>query len=346
MNEFKLPKLPWLSATGPHSEIVISSRARIARNLKAFKFDIKLTEKEAENLLVLISEVIKTSADGEFLDFSLLSPLAIQSLLESHLISPDFATSKKKRGLYLSESGNCAIMINEEDHLRIQAMTSGFDFNGSFRIADGIDQIFDSQLDLAYDENFGYLSSCPTNVGTGLRVSAFLHLPGLVLTKEIEKVLRGAMTIGLAVRGLFGEGSDIRGNLFQISNQATIGSSEDEIIETLKRPTEQIIEYELKARESLSKHAPLELEDKIYRSLAILRAARLLNSVEATNLLSAVRLGVEMEILKDISLSTINRLMILLRPANLQIQIGRPLTPNERDAERAKLFKRMLKDGR
>ncbi|HIE05163.1 MAG TPA: ATP--guanido phosphotransferase, partial [bacterium (Candidatus Stahlbacteria)] len=332
-------------ATGPYSEIVISSRARIARNLKAFKFDARLTNKEAENLLILISEVFSSSLDGKYLDFSLLNPISIQSLLESHLISPDFATSKKKRGLFILNTGNAAAMINEEDHLRIQALTSGFDFEGCALIANEVEQVLDSQLELAFDETFGYLTSCPTNVGTGLRVSAFLHLPGLVLTKEIEKVLRGAMTIGLAVRGVFGEGSDIRGNLFQISNQTTIGSSEEEIIETLKRPTKQIIEYEIKARESLKKHAPLELEDKIFRSLAILKAARLLNSIEATNLLSAVRLGIEMEFVKNISLCDINRLMVQMRPANLQVLLGKPLNPIERDIERARLFKRVLKDG-
>ncbi|RKX69831.1 protein arginine kinase [candidate division WOR-3 bacterium] len=345
MNRLPIKELPWLSATGPYSTIVISSRVRIARNLKAFKFDAKLTDKEAENLLALIADVLKTSTEGEYFDFSLLNPIEIQSLLESHLISPDFATSKKKRGLFLLKSGNCAIMINEEDHLRIQALVSGFDFEGSFEVANRIEELLDSQLELAFDETFGYLTSCPTNVGTGLRVSAFLHLPGLVLTKEIEKVLRGAMTIGLAVRGVFGEGSDIRGNLFQISNQITLGSSEAEIIETLKRPTEQIIQYELKARDSLSKHAPIELEDKIFRALAILKSARLLTSIEATNLLSAVRLGVEMGLIKDYSLALINRLMILLRPANLQLYLGRSLTPNDRDIERAKLFQRMLRDG-
>ncbi|HID32502.1 MAG TPA: protein arginine kinase [bacterium (Candidatus Stahlbacteria)] len=345
MSSFPVKELPWLSATGPESNMVISSRVRLARNLKAFRFENKLSEQEAENLLVLIADILKSSIEGDYLDFSLINPTEIQSLLECHLISIDFATSKKKRGLYLLKSGDCAIMINEEDHLRIQALVSGFDFESSFEIASSVEKTLDSQLEFAFDETFGYLTSCPTNVGTGMRISTFLHLPGLVLTKEIEKVLRGAMTIGLAVRGIFGEGSEIRGNLFQISNQVSLGSSEEEIIETLKRSIRQIIDYEMKARESLIKHAPLELEDKIFRAIAILKSARLLTSTESVNLLSAVRLGIEMEVIKNYSLALINRLMILTRPANLQLYLGRTLTPNDRDIERAKLFQRMLKDG-
>lgn len=230
-------------------------------------------------------------------------------------------------------------MLNEEDHLRIQAIGSGLSLYDAYRMVDLFEQHLDEELEFVFDEQFGYVSSCPTNIGTGMRASVFLHLPGLVLTKEVEKILRGAMQIGLAVRGIFGEGSDIKGNLFQISNQITLGQKEEETLEVIEKIARQLIDFEKKARDTLLERARVELEDKIFRAQAILKSARTISTDEVINLTSAVRLGVGLGFIKDIKLKTLNQILICSRPANLQLIYDKTMDIPERDEKRAEYIR-------
>ncbi len=323
-------------------EIVVSSRIRIARNLSVFPFEIKLKESDSERLLKLSQSVIEERCPGHYIDMKTLTPLERESLLECHLISPNFHKMNKPAGLYLSANGDISIMINEEDHLRIQGLSGGLNLtNISARVFDCEEEIGE-ELSYAFDENYGFLTSCPTNLGTGLRASVLLHLPGLVFTNEVEKVLKGALQIGMAVRGLYGEGSEIKGSLFQISNQHTLGLKEEDLIQTIGKLAHMIIDIEKKARDAIFEKARYEFEDKIFRSLALLRSARILSTDETLNLLSAVRFGVGTGVIKDISLDIINEIMLVARPANIQLHVGQVLEEHERDIQRAQYIRSRL----
>lgn len=323
-------------------EIVVSSRIRVARNLSVFPFEIKLKDKDSERLLKLAQSVIEERCPGRYINMKTLTPLERESLLECHLISPAFLKMNKPSGLFISENGDISIMINEEDHLRIQGLSGGLNLtNISARVFDCEEEIGE-ELSYAYDENYGFLTSCPTNIGTGLRASVLLHLPGLVFTNEVEKVLKGALQIGMAVRGLYGEGTEIKGSLFQISNQHTLGLKEEDLIQTIGKLTHMIIDIEKKARDAIFEKAKYEFEDKIFRSLAVLRAARILSTDETLNLLSAVRFGIGTGIIKDISLDIINEIMVVARPANIQLYVGQVLEEHERDVRRAEYIRSKL----
>ncbi|MGB3340235.1 MAG: protein arginine kinase [bacterium] len=323
-------------------EIVVSSRIRVARNLSVFPFEIKLKEKDSERLLKLSQSVIEERCPGRYIDMKTLTPLERESLLECHLISPAFHKMNKPAGLYLSANGDISIMINEEDHLRIQGLSGGLNLtNISARVFDCEEEIGE-ELSYAFDENYGFLTSCPTNIGTGLRASVLLHLPGLVFTSEVEKVLKGALQIGMAVRGIYGEGSEIKGSLFQISNQHTLGLKEEDLIQTIGKLTHMIIDIEKKARDSIFEKAKYEFEDKIFRSLAVLRSARILSTDETLNLLSAVRFGIGTGVIKNISLDIINEIMLVARPANIQLYVGQILEEHERDIRRAEYIRSRL----
>jgi protein arginine kinase len=235
-----------------------------------------------------------------------------------------------------------SLMVNEEDHLRLQTLASGLDFGASLKELQSFDEVLGAGLGYAWSEQTGFLTACPTNLGTGMRASVLIHLPGLALTKEIEKILRGALQVGLAVRGLYGEGSETKGNLFQISNQVTLGKSEEEIIEVLNKITAEVVGFERKAREYLLEKLHVEIEDKVLRADAILRHARLLNSDEATNLLGVLRLGVTSGLISQPGVKLVNELMILCRPANLQVYYDREMPSQERDAVRSELVRAKL----
>jgi protein arginine kinase len=244
----------WLSAAGPESDVVVSSRVRLARNLADVPFATKARTSDQELAIEAVRWALADTgylAQGRFIDQEMLTPERGQYLVERHLASPDFAESKARRGFYVSADETLSLMVNEEDHLRFQVLGSGFSFTTAYKAAAALDEKLEAQLKYAFLPDFGFLTACPTNLGTGMRASVLVHLPALVLTREIEKVLRGAMHIGLAVRGLYGEGTETRGNFFQISNQRTVGQTETEILETLSEITKQVLDYEHRAREYL-----------------------------------------------------------------------------------------------
>jgi protein arginine kinase len=335
----------WLSVAGPDGDVVVSSRVRLARNLADVPFTTRAKPAEQTRVIETTRWALEQGGflkDGGFVDDEQLTEEHGRFLLERHLVSPDFIENKVKRGLYVSKDETVSLMVNEEDHLRIQSLAAGLDFPSALGQALRLDEKLESQLGYAFSPQFGFLTACPTNVGTGMRASVLVHMPGLVLTKEIEKVLRGAAHIGLMVRGLHGEGSETRGNFFQISNQKTLGQSESEILETVTEICRQVLDYERKAREYLVENLRAEVEDKVFRSLAMLRSARILNSNEAINLLATVRFGVSVGIVNEIGLPEVSRLMLLVRPANLQVLLGESLNPPERDERRATFVREAL----
>ena len=337
----------WLSGEGNSPEIVLSSRARLARNIATFPFPPVAGTDTREKVLSYIESAISKTGElkeGTFCNSGELSDLDMSFLMERHLISPEFLKGQSARGLFVGKDEAVSIMVNEEDHLRIQAIRSGLDIKSSWETANRTDDQLAQSLEFDYDPSFGYLTSCPTNVGTGLRASVLVHLPGLVLTREIPKVIGRISKVGLTVRGFYGEGTDVLGNLFQISNQTTLGRSEQDIIGDLERVTEQIIEYEQNSRITLYKDARDHIEDKIWRSLGILTHARVLTSSEVMNLLSALRLGIGMETLNRPSLGLINELLLLSQPAHLQKYYGREMNSNERDSVRAELIRSKLNE--
>jgi len=270
-------------------------------------------------------------------------------LLERHLISRELAgeggaTPTHGAGLFLGSSDTIGLMVNEEDHLRLQVLASGLQLVGAYHRLDELDEELGALLPFAYHQEYGFLTSCPTNVGTGLRASILVHLPGLVLTKEITKVLQGINQLGLTFRGLYGEGSEVVGNFFQISNQTTLGKSEEDLIEHLQKVVGQVIQYEEKARSVLLRDAPTVIEDKIWRAYGLLRYARSLSFDEVMNLLSGVRLGVSMNLLRGVRVYTLNKIMIYAQRAHLEQAAGHSLTEAEADLHRATYVRLALED--
>jgi protein arginine kinase len=263
--------------------------------------------------------------------------------VEKHLISPNHAEESRNGAVILSHNEGISIMVNEEDHLRIQCLFPGLQLNEAWELASRIDDIFESRLDYAYDEKRGYLTSCPTNVGTGIRASVMLHLPGLVLTQQIGRIVHAITQVGLAVRGIYGEGSEALGNLFQISNQITLGQSEEEIIANLRNVVRQIIEHERGARQKLVAESRGRIHDRVSRSFGILAHAYVMDSKEAAQRLSDVRLGIDLGYLKGISPHVINELVVMTQPGFLQQYAGGKLSPEERDLRRAELIREKLK---
>ena len=323
---------------GDNKDIVISTRIRLARNLTDYPFATKLGEDQAKEMISSVCEALQKPAVKprlQFIYLKQLDDLKIQSYVESHLISPEFANSNKERCLILSEDGNISIMLNEEDHIRLQVINSGFCPDECLSEAYNIDMLLDESLNIAFNEELGYLTHCPTNLGTALRASAMLHLPMLTRCGEAARMIADAGKIGIAVRGVYGEGSKANSELYQISNQLTLGFSEEEIIERLKGITNQIISRERALREAALKMAPDEFADRIYRSVAILQNARLITAGEAENLISDLRLGVSCGLISDIDYDLINRILYDIGPASISIKHGSALSPAERDKIRA-----------
>ena len=336
----------WLSGEGNNSEIVLSSRVRLARNISTIFFPSVARSDEREKVISYVQGALQKNSrfgSGQFYSSSELSPLDKDFLIERHLVSPEFMKDGGSKALYIGEEEKISLMINEEDHLRIQALKSGLEIKSAFELADRVDSELSTSLEFDFDPDFGYLTSCPTNVGTGMRASVLIHLPGLVLTKEIENVISQVTKLGLTVRGFYGEGSDVLGNLFQISNQTTLGKSEEDLIESLEKVTLQIIENENNARSTLFRDAREQIEDKIWRAYGILQNARVITSTEVTNLLSAIRLGLGMGTISEVSLSTINQILLISFPAHLQKYFNREMDPNQRDVQRAELIREKLK---
>jgi len=334
----------WMKGEGPDSDIVISSRIRIARNLQSYPFPMLSTSQQSKEVLEQVSSVLGNEELHTISNFSLMSlsdlnELQKRVLVEKHLISPALANESRNGAVILSDNESISIMVNEEDHLRIQCLCPGFQIKEAWDLASQIDDIFEVQLDYAFDEKRGYLTSCPTNVGTGIRASVMIHLPALVLTQQINRILSAITQVGLAVRGLYGEGSEALGNLFQISNQITLGQSEQEIIDNLYGVVRQIIEHERAAREKLQYENKAKLLDRISRSYGIMSYAAIMDSKEAAQRLSDVRLGVDLGIIKSVSSQVMNELLVMTQPGFLQQYAGEKLTAEERDIRRAQLIR-------
>jgi len=327
---------------GEEREIVVSSRIRVARNLDSIPFEMKMKQTDADYLIGLIHSILDGEVEGKFVNLKEMKPLERESLLECHLVSPGFIKKEKPASVFISEGGNLSVMINEEDHLRIQGIGCGLNLISLSSEVFKLEEFIGDNVGYAFYNDYGYLTSCPTNIGTGMRASVFMHLPGLVYTNEVEKVLKGALQIGMAVRGIYGEGSEIRGSLFQISNQHTLGFKEEDLLERIGKLAKMMIDIEKKARDVIMTKARNEFEDKVFRSLAILKAARTISSGEVLNLLSALRFGVGVGILEGITLETINEMMIVSRPANIQLYFGELLEEQDRDIKRAEYARQRL----
>ena len=337
----------WLRAEGPGSDVVISSRIRLARNFAGFPFPNHAGRVERVQVLELAERHILGSGlapEMAWVELADLSPLERSVLVERHLISKQHSRGDGPRALAVSSPDErLAIMINEEDHLRVQVMRPGLALREAFEQADEADNRIEAGADYAYSPRFGYLTACPTNVGTGIRVSVMLHLPALRLTGELDKVKRAAKSMCLAVRGFYGEGSEAVGDLYQLSNQVTLGKTEADLMHEFERQViPQVVEYERIARKALATKRRLFLEDQVYRALGTLRNARLLKTDESMQLLSLVRLGLVTALIDDVDPEQINQLLMLTQPAHLQRVLGRELDQAARRAERATLIRTQI----
>ena len=336
----------WLRGSGPMSEIVISSRIRLARNVAGFPFLSKCTRHQRGAVETKVRETILAARIAEetlYVDLEAAPELDRQLLVERHLISRPHAAAEGARGVAIGDSENVSIMVNEEDHLRLQVLRSGLQLEEAWEQINKIDDALEAKLDWSFHSRFGYLTACPTNVGTGIRVSVMLHLPALKLTGEIEKVFRAAKDMRLAVRGLYGEGTEATGDFYQISNQTTLGKTEDDIISDFKHLViPKIIDYEVHARKTLVNDKTVALDDKVCRALGVLRTARLIASEETLQLLSHLRMGVNLGRIKELDIRTINELFLLTQSAHLQKIQGRRLEGDVRRAARADFIRQRL----
>ena len=348
IDRFLQPKASsWMENNGENADIALSTRIRLARNLNDFKFPYAYTEDEALKVDKAISSVLidrgkELAHSFTHIAISEITSLQRDVLVEKHLISPYLANGTHSGSVILSENEELSIMVNEEDHLRIQSLKSGFHLKEAYQVANQLDTLLEKHLSFAFHEKYGYLTSCPTNTGTGMRASGMLHLPALTMSQQIARIIPAISRLGMVVRGIYGEGSEALGNVYQISNQITLGKTEYEILHDLENMTNQIIEQERRARRAILNNSPLALEDRIYRSYGVLTNARLLTTEEAATCLSNVRLGIDLKMLEEMDMSILNELMIFMQPAFLQQYSEKPLHPNERDIARATLFRERL----
>jgi protein arginine kinase len=338
----------WLAGSGPDSDIVVSSRIRLARNLADYPFIRKCTGLDraaVEKTLRDRFAQIASFNEVTYVDVNGLPDIDRQFLVERQLISREHADSDGARGVAIDPTEQFSVMVNEEDHLRIQVMHSGLDLQAAWEQINRIDDLLEEQIAYAFHDRLGYLTACPTNVGTGMRVSVMLHLPALVLTGQIEKVFRSLHKISLAVRGLYGEGSQAMGDFYQVSNQITLGKSEEELLQQVGDIAPVLIEYERKARKSLIHERRRELHDRVSRAYGLLCTAQTISSEETMQLLSSVRMGVNLGLIRDVAIPTVNQLFIHTQPAHLQKLRGMELDTTDRNIERASYLQRHLKGG-
>jgi len=325
----------------------MSSRVRLARNFTGLCFPGKLNPTEATSFIadarmVFFGSSLIKAADYVFIGLTNLDPIDKMILIEKHLISPDLATAQRPCAAIISKDEHVSIMLNEEDHLRIQCVTPSSDIVDVYSRCDAIENIFSARFNIAYDNSFGYLTSCPTNLGTGMRASFMLHLPALVISGHIKDILDACGKIGVAVRGLYGENTEASGNMFQFSNQGSLGRSEEEILLSINDIKEQIVGHESRIREELATKNAVRFEDRVYRALGTLQGARVLSSEEYMRLWSDVRLGVDSGVLTDMDIKTLDHMLALIQPAYIQKMFGRMLNSEERDIQRATLVRKML----
>lgn len=336
----------WMNGSGPDADIVVSSRIRLARNLRDLPFPYLATNSQLETVLERVQRALKQEVLAPYrftwIPMEELTDIDKRVLVEKHLISPMLAEEARKGAVAISEDERVSIMVNEEDHLRIQVLFPGLQLAEAWQLASRIDDALEAALNYAFDERRGYLTACPTNVGTGIRASVMVHLPALVMTQQVGRILTAIHQVGLVVRGLYGEGSEALGNLFQISNQITLGRSEEDILENLHGVVKQVIEHERGARRTLLETNRLKLEDRLSRSFGILSHARIIESKEAIQRLSDVRLGVDLGLFRGVTPATLNELTVMTQPGFLQRWAGQALSPEQRDERRARLIRERL----
>ncbi len=327
------------------NKVVISTRVRLARNLVNYPFPCKLNTQGREKVVEKVRDAIQNSNSSIASEFSFirmgeLTPRQSVSLVERRLVSPEFVSDSQGGALLLSKDESLSIMINEEDHIRLQVITKGLSLEEAYDTADKLDTLLDENLEFAFDEKLGYLTQCPTNLGTGMRASVMLHLPALEKSKAISRIAGNLSKLGLTIRGAHGEGTEPNGALYQLSNQVTLGISEKSAIENLKNITLQLVSQEKQARERLC--ASIDIQDTISRSLGILRSAFVISHDEALKLLSNVRLGVVSGQITEVTTETIDKLMLAVEPATLSVNMNKNLSAHDRDIERAKLLRNSL----
>lgn len=336
----------WLKATGPNPDIVISTRVRLARNIDKIPFTHWANKRQREEVLSLAKEAVEKSnllKSSLYLKMAEVSELDRQFLIERHLMSPEHAYDPEYKALVIEPREIISVMVNEEDHFRIQVIQSGFNPRDAWDLVNKLDTELGDILNYAYSIKWGYLTACPTNTGTGMRSSLMLHLPALVMTKQINKVLQALAKLGLAVRGLYGEGTEALGNFFQISNQVTLGRPEEDIIGNFEKIMNQVIGREAQARQYLLLKEKPEVTDKIWRAHGTLKNARIITSSETINLMSTIRLGVNLGLLEGVDIKTVNEIFIMSQPAHLQKIENKILTSDQRDIKRADLIRKKLK---
>lgn len=334
----------WYLQSGKDSDVVVSTRIRLARNMQNFRFNLS-NPKEVQKLLDDIKRETPEMGYGlKFLKLKDMDKITQMSLVEKHLISPEFVANRKDTGaILINEEENICIMINEEDHMRLQVFNCGLDLQGTFNLAKEIDGKLDSIFKIAKNKKYGYLTSCPTNVGTAMRASVMVHLPGLTKTGNIRKILEIINSFGMDIRGVYGENSEMTGDMYQVSNKKTLGISEEEIINNLKTITEKIVEQERLARKYLGKNK-VELADRVYRSYGIFSNCQKISSEEARRLLSDIKLGTDLGIIEELTDLKIAKLYLYTKPANLQKVSGQEYDTYERDIKRAEMIKNIIKE--
>ncbi|MCR9245609.1 MAG: protein arginine kinase [bacterium] len=337
----------WLRGSGPDSDIAICTRVRLARNLVGYHFSPQLAEEQARQLRDFVIDRLQKPGLPEQLaivDLDSIDELERSVLVERHLISRELATSRRPRAAAIDSDESVAIMVNEEDHLRMQVFESGLELDGAWRRAERLDDALMQRLPIAWSEEFGFQTSCPTNTGTGLRLSVMLHLPGLVWSEDIERATNVAQKIHLAVRGLYGEGSRALGDFYQVSNQITLGRDEEQIIDDVRLAVGRIVTWEREVREALLRGAArARTLDRIHRALGTIERAQILTSEESLGCLSALRLGLEEKVLSGFTVADVNRALLLSQPGHLQRESRQRLDPDERDERRARLVREVLR---
>lgn len=328
--------------------LIMTSRVRLARNIYRVGFPHRISNEQGKELVKKVEAAFYSDAFRE-VDYSTMKlwetdKLTQTSCFEKHLISQNMINNSSKGAVILSSDDNESIMINEEDHIRIQCIQPGYNLEAAFRAANRIDDQLDKNLDFAFDEKYGYLTACPTNAGTGMRASVMMHLPFTAADNSLEESLYALSKLGMAIRGIYGEGSKAFGNIYQISNQITLGTTEQDTIASLKAVVNKIILQETTARDAEYKKHKYEIQDRVGRALGILKSAVLLTSSECLGLLSEVRLGAEMGIIKSVNTSTVDALIMETQPATIQKQSKKRLTEKDRDLSRAKLVKRKIRN--
>ncbi|MBF0215544.1 MAG: protein arginine kinase [Candidatus Omnitrophica bacterium] len=345
IKDFLKRKSEWVKGEGPRSDIVMSTRIRIARNVNGHPFynwADKTKRKEVFEKMMAAMKGAVTFKDAQLIKMKDTTPIERTFLVERHLISNEHTHDVDSKGLVIANEETLSIMLNEEDHLRLQVIKSGFNLMEAWKIIDEIDTNLGTHLPYAYSSKFGYLTACPTNTGTGLRSSVMLHMPALELTNQMERVYEAISKLGLTIRGFYGEGSEASGNFFQISNQVSLGHSEMDILDNFGRVVDKIIEREKDTRDYLMENKKREVTDNIFRSFGTLKSARIITSSETIRLLSAVRLGVDLGLIKEVTVTALNEILLLMQPGHLQVLNNEGLGQSERDIRRADMIRDKL----